>query len=73
MGCTSSKNVVTTPPTANDRPQPSLREEQIKLAFKAKRGNVFTQSIAPEVRRTFVAKSFPKTAEQDQIISTSLE
>ena len=46
----------------------SMKEEHINLAFKAKRGNVFTPSIDPEIRRTFIAKCYPKTPEQEDII-----
>jgi hypothetical protein len=45
-----------------------MKEEHINLAFKAKRGNVFTTSIEPEIRRTFVTKVYPKTVEQEGTI-----
>lgn len=48
----------------------SMKEEHINLAFKAKRGNVFTPSIEPEIRRTFIAKCYPKTPEQEELIRT---
>ena len=32
--------------------------------------NVFTPSIDPEIRRTFIAKCYPKTPEQEDIIRT---
>jgi hypothetical protein len=68
MGCGPSASAVIEVHNQN-RPLSSMKEEHIKIAFKAKRGNVFTQSISPEVRRTFVAKCFPKTPEQERIIS----
>lgn len=75
MGCSSSSAAGGTrqgasPSSVNVS---SLKEEQIKQAFKAKRGNVFTASIAPEVRRTFVAKVHPKTSEQVKIIRSAFQ
>ena len=70
MGCSQSQHAITQNQFPNI-PSPSAKEEQIKLAFKAKRKkNVFTQSMDPDVRRTFHAKSYPKTAAQQAIIRT---
>ena len=48
----------------------SMKEEQIKLAFKAKkvRVNVFNQSLDNETRRQFVPPTIPKTKDQDILI-----
>lgn len=71
MGCASSKeNAVADNSVA--KPLTSVREEQLKLAFKAKRLNVFNKSVEPEVRRTFRAQKIPKTPEQEEIISMFL-
>lgn len=47
----------------------SVKEEQIQLAFKAKRANLFAQSADSNVRREFTAQNIPKTPQQTQIIS----
>ncbi len=47
------------------------REDQIALALKSKRANVFTESVDADSRRAFAAKNIPKTPAQEQIISTS--
>lgn len=77
MGCSSSsiktKHDNENRNQRNGNPEVSLcsmKEEHISLAFKAKRGNVFTPSIEPEIRRTFVAKCYPKSPEQEEIIRT---
>jgi hypothetical protein len=48
------------------------KEDQIKLALKTKRGNVFTESYNPDERRAFSAKVIPKSPVQETIISTSI-
>lgn len=45
-----------------------LRETQVQLAFKAKRANVFTQSVETEDRRSFIPPSISKTAKQESTI-----
>ncbi len=47
----------------------TTKEDQIALAFKAKRANVFTESVDVNSRRAFSAKNIHKTPRQEQIIS----
>lgn len=68
MGCGGSKADAGADNSATQRPLASVKEEQLKLAFKAKRLNVFNKSVEPEVRRTFRAQKYPKTPEQESII-----
>lgn len=46
-----------------------VKEQQVQLAFKAKRGNVFTASVDDDTRRVFSAQNIPKTQKQEKIIS----
>ena len=68
MGCGGSKDSTVTDNQSSQKPMANVKEEQLKLAFKAKRLNVFNKSVEPEVRRTFRAQKFPKTPEQESII-----
>lgn len=68
MGCGGSKEVAVADKQSSQRPLASVKEEQLKLAFKAKRLNVFNKSVEPEVRRTFRAQKIAKTPEQENII-----
>ena len=47
----------------------TTKEDQIALALRSKRGNVFTESVDADSRRAFSAKNIPKTPAQEQIIS----
>jgi hypothetical protein len=80
----ASNNSPSSPPPATSSATPSkerslkksvtdesLKENQIAIAFKAKRGNVFHESMDPSERRGFAPKNIPKTAKQEQIIRES--
>lgn len=45
------------------------KEDQIALAFKAKRANVFSESVETDTRRAFAAKNIPKSPKQELLIS----
>jgi hypothetical protein len=67
----SSVNLVKNPAASSNSPKASGgKEDQIALAFKAKRANVFTQSVDIDTRRAFSAKNIPKTPKQETLIST---
>jgi len=68
MGCGGSKDATVSDNQTSQKPMANVKEEQLKLAFKAKRLNVFNKSVEPEVRRTFRAQKIPKTPEQESII-----
>ena len=66
---TNGNQTTNNPAKAGDRlSSKSAKEDQIALAFKAKRANVFTQSVDPAARREFKAKNFPKTPQQLNLI-----
>ncbi len=77
MGCTGSKNADTVANSMSPNPvtaspptkAPTVgKEAQIALAFKAKRANVFTESVDTNTRRAFKAKVIPKSAAQEMSI-----
>lgn len=81
MGCcqsTDAAGTISNAPTSTANPAAqgasgkpagtTAKEDQIALAFKAKRANVFSESVDVDTRRAFSARNIPKTPKQEQII-----
>jgi hypothetical protein len=71
-GVGSNPNPVAGQPSSPKRPVDgsSSKEDQIKLALKTKRANIFTESVNVDERRAFHAKVVPKTPAQENVIRT---